>query len=248
MKYIKKSFQFGEQIVTLETGMVARQATGAVMVSMGDTVVLVTVVAEKEAAGGRDFFPLTVNYQERYYANGKLPGGFIKREGRPSKQDTLISRLIDRSLRPLFPDGFTNEVQVVATLMSLDTEILPDVPALIGAAAAIELSGIPFSGPLAGARVGYKDGNYFLNPVASHLKTSALDLVVAGTENAILMVESAAKELSEEIMVGAVTFGHREMQVAIKAIKELAGDVGKHKWSFKPSALHEDLIDRVKKR
>lgn len=247
MKYIKKSFQFGEQIVTLETGMVARQATGAVMVSMGDTVVLVTVVAEKEAAGGRDFFPLTVNYQERYYANGKLPGGFIKREGRPSKQDTLISRLIDRSLRPLFPDGFTNEVQVVATLMSLDTEILPDVPALIGAAAAIELSGIPFSGPLAGARVGYKDGNYFLNPVASHLKTSALDLVVAGTENAILMVESAAKELSEEIMVGAVTFGHREMQVAIKAIKELAGDVGKHKWSFKPSALHEDLIDRVKK-
>lgn len=247
MKYIKKTFQYGSHIVTLETGAIARQATGAVMVSMGDTVVLVTVVAEKEASENRDFFPLTVNYQERYYANGRLPGGFIKRESRPSNQETLISRLIDRPIRPLFPDGFTNEVQVVATVMSLDPNILPDVPALIGAAAAIEISGIPFAGPLACARVGYKDGNYFLNPTAKELKELDLDLVVAGTKTAILMVESEAKELSEKIMLGAVMFGHKEMQVAIEAIKELAQETGKQKWSFKPSETRTELKEKIKK-
>ncbi|MDR1057478.1 MAG: polyribonucleotide nucleotidyltransferase [Coxiellaceae bacterium] len=246
MKYIKKSFQCGEQIITLETGAVARQATGAVMVSMGDTVILVTVVAEKESAEERDFFPLTVNYQERYYANGRLPGGFIKREGRPSTQETLISRLIDRPLRPLFPSGFTNEVQVVATLMSLDPEVLPDIPSLIGAAAAIEISGIPFNGPLAGVRVGYQNGQYLLNPVASQLKASELDLVVAGTKTAILMVESEAKELLERIMLDAVMFGHKEMQVVIEAIKEFAQDVNKNKWIFKPSTVHQDLATNVK--
>lgn len=247
MKHIKKSFQYGEQIVTLETGAVARQATGAVIVSMGDTVILVTVVAEKEASIDRDFFPLTVNYQERYYANGRLPGGFMKREGRPSTQETLISRLIDRPIRPLFPEGFANETQVIATVMSLDPEILPDVPALIGAAAALEISGVPFNGPLACARVGYKNGSYFLNPTAKQLKDLDLDLVVAGTKTAILMVESEAKELTEKVMLDAVMFGHKEMQVAIEAIKELAHDAGRPKWAFKPSAAHQDLVGKIKK-
>ncbi len=246
MKYIKKSFQYGDQIITLETGAIARQATSAVVVSMGDTVVLVTAVAEKEASVDRDFFPLTVNYQERYYSNGRLPGGFMKREGRPSTQETLTSRLIDRPLRPSFPEGFTNEVQVVATVMSLDPEILPDVPALIGAAAALEISGIPFNGPLACARVGYKDGNYFLNPTAKQLKELDLDLIVAGTKTAILMVESEAKELSEKIMLEAVMFGHKNMQVVLDAIREFAADVGKPKWDFKPSAAHQDLVNKVK--
>lgn len=239
MKQIKKTFQYGEQLVTLETGAVARQATGAVIVRMGDTVVLVTVVAEKEAREDRDFFPLTVNYQERYYANGRLPGGFIKRENRPSNQEILISRLIDRPLRPLFPEGFTNDVQVIATLLSLDPDILPDVPALIGAAAALEISGIPFNGPLAGIRVGYQEGNYFINPGVKQLESSNLDLFVAGTKSAILMVESEASELSEEIMLGAVMFGHQEMQVAITAIQELAKDIAKPKWSFSLVAHHE---------
>ncbi|MBU0744455.1 MAG: polyribonucleotide nucleotidyltransferase [Gammaproteobacteria bacterium] len=243
---IKKSFQYGNQTVTLETGAIARQATGAVMVSMGDTVVLVTVVAEREPRAGRDFFPLTVNYQERYYANGKLPGGFFKREGRPSIQETLTSRLIDRPLRPSFPDGFTNDVQVVATVMSLDPNILPDVPALIGAAAAIEISGIPFNGPLACARVGYKDGDYLLNPTVLELKDSELDLMVAGSEKAILMVESEAKELSEKAMLGAVMFGHREMQVVINAIKEFAQESGKAKWEFKSVEVDQDLVNKVK--
>ncbi|EKE00624.1 MAG: hypothetical protein ACD_21C00308G0007 [uncultured bacterium] len=247
MKHIKKTFQYGEQIVTLETGAIARQATGAVMVSMGDAVILVTAVAKKDVAPNRDFFPLTVNYQERYYANGKLPGGFIKRESRPSTQETLISRLIDRPLRPSFPDGFMNEVQVIATLMSLDPEISSDVLALIGAAAALEISGIPFNGPLAAARVGYKNGNYLLNPSSQQLKTSELDLVVAGTKNAILMVESEAHELNEEIMLGAVMFGHREMQVAIEAIKEFAEDVGAKKWQFTPSEAQHELIAQIKK-
>ncbi len=246
MKYIKKSFQYGEQIVTLETGAIARQATGAVVVSMGDTVVLVTVVAEKEAATDRDFFPLTVNYQERYYANGRLPGGFMKREGRPSTQETLISRLIDRPIRPLFPEGFTSEVQIIATVMSLDPEILPDVPALIGAAAALAVSGVPFNGPLASARVGYKNGSYFLNPTAKQLQDLDLDLVVAGTKTAILMVESEAKELTEKVMLGAVMFGHKEMQVVIDAIKEFAEEAGKTKWDFKPSDVHQDLVKRIK--
>ena len=247
MKYIKKTFQYGEQIVTLETGAIARQATGAVMVTMGDTVVLVTVVAEKEARAERDFFPLTVNYQERYYACGRLPGGFFKREGRPSMQETLTSRLIDRPLRPLFPEGFINETQVVATVMSLDPDILPDVPALIGAAAAIEISGIPFNGPLAAARVGYKDGAYILNPGVKQLETLDLDLMVAGTKTAILMVESEASELSEKIMLQAVMFGHREMQIAIETIKEFAKDAGKPKWDFKPSQAHHELVTKVKK-
>ncbi|CAL7961139.1 polynucleotide phosphorylase [Gammaproteobacteria bacterium] len=247
MKYTKKSFQYGEQIVTLETGAIARQATGAVVVSMGDAVILVTAVAKKEAVPNRDFFPLTVNYQERYYANGRLPGGFIKRESRPSTQETLISRLIDRPLRPSFSDGFTNEVQVVATLMSLDPDVAPDVLALIGAAAALEVSGIPFNGPLAAARVGYKDGGYLLNPTVKQANASGLDLVVAGTKNAILMVESEASELSEEIMLGAVMFGHREMQVVIEAIKEFAAESGRQKWEFKPSEAQHELIALIKK-
>ncbi|MEI8055150.1 MAG: polyribonucleotide nucleotidyltransferase [bacterium] len=247
MKYTKKSFQYGEQTVTLETGVIARQANGAVIISMGDTVILVTAVAKKEAVPNRDFLPLTVNYQERYYSNGRLPGGFIKRESRPSTQETLISRLIDRPLRPSFPDGFTNEVQVVATLMSLDPEAAPDILALIGAAAALEISGIPFNGPLAAARVGYKDGAYLLNPTTKQASASGLDLVVAGTKNAILMVESEASELSEEIMLGAVMFGHREMQVVIEAIKEFATEAGKQKWEFKPSEAQHELMARIKK-
>ena len=246
MKSIKKSFQYGNHTVTLETGAIARQATGAVMISMGDTTVLVTVVAEKEPREGRDFLPLTVNYQERYYANGRLPGGFFKREGRPSIQETLTSRLIDRPLRPSFPNGFANDVQVVATVMSLDPNIQPDVPALIGAAAAIEISGIPFNGPLACARVGYKDGSYLLNPTVEELKDSELDLMVAGSENAILMVESEAKELPEATMLGAVMFGHKEMQVVINAIKDLAGEAGKAKWDFKSVEVDQELIAKVK--
>ncbi|MDR1012511.1 MAG: polyribonucleotide nucleotidyltransferase [Coxiellaceae bacterium] len=246
MKHIKRSFQYGEQVITLETGNIARQTTGAVLVSMGDTTVLVTVVAERESTEKRDFFPLTVNYQERYYANGRLPGGFIKREGRPSVQETLVSRLIDRSLRPLFPNGFANKIQVVATLMSLDPEILPDIPSLIGAAAAIEISGVPFNGPLAGGRVGYQNGNYLLNPKASQLKNSKLDLIVAGTETAILMVESEAKELSENDMLGAVMFGHKEMQTAIKNIQDFAQDVNNHKWFFTPVAVHQEFIIKIK--
>ena len=248
MKHIKKTFQYGEQTVTLETGAVARQADGAVIARMGDTVILVTAVAKKEAVPGRGFFPLTVNYQERFYSNGKLPGGFIKRESRPSTQETLISRMIDRPLRPSFPDGFLNEVQVIATVISLDPENYPDVLALIGAAAALEISGIPFNGPLAAARVGYKDGEYLLNPTVKQIKTSDLDLVVAGTETAILMVESAAHELSEEVMLGAVMFGHKEMQTAISTIKELAEEVGVKKWDYNSTATaaEDDLVAKIK--
>lgn len=245
MKQVKKCFAYGGQWMVLETGLIAKQATGAVMVSLGDTKLLVTVVAEKTPSEERDFFPLTVNYQERYYANGKLPGGFIKRETRPGVSETLIARLIDRPLRPLFPDGFTNEVQVIITLMSLDPQIAPDVPALIGAAAALEISGIPFGGPLAAARVGYENGQYLLNPTAKQLETSALDLVVAGTETAILMVESEAKELSEEVMLGAVMFGHREMRQVIKAIREFAAEVGVQKWKFSPVMQSRDYLNEV---
>ncbi|MCL5260451.1 MAG: polyribonucleotide nucleotidyltransferase [Gammaproteobacteria bacterium] len=246
MKSTKKSFQFGEHIVTLETGHIARQATGAVMVSMGDTMVLVTVVAKKEATPGRDFFPLTVNYQERYYARGKMPGGFIKRETKPGTPEVLISRLIDRPIRPLFPEGFTNEVQIVATLVSLDPEIQPDIPAMIGSAAALTISGVPFKGPLAAARVGYRDGTYLLNPTIKELETSSLDLVVAGTETAVLMVESEAKELSEEVMLGAVMFGHTQFQVAINAIREFAAEVGVEAWDFKPNTEHDELLAKLK--
>jgi polyribonucleotide nucleotidyltransferase len=228
----KKEIKFGDQVLTLETGEIARQASGAVMASLGDTAVLVTAVAMKEEVEGRDFFPLTVNYQERTYAAGKIPGGFFKREGRPSEKETLTSRLIDRPIRPLFPDGFTNEVQVIATVVSLDPEIDPDIPAMIGASAALAISGAPFNGPIGAARVGYKDGNYLLNPTASQLESSDLDLVVAGTENAVLMVESEAKELSEEVMLGAVVFGHEQMQVIIKGITEFAKEAGVQAWDW----------------
>jgi len=226
VKPIRKEFKYGDHTVILETGEIARQATGAVMASMGDTVVLVTVVGAKEAVAGRDFFPLTVNYQERTYSAGKIPGGFFKREGRPSEKETLTSRLIDRPLRPLFPDGFTNEVQVIASVVSVDKEVDPDIPAIIGASAALAVSGIPFNGPIAAARVGYTDGDFILNPTNSQLEASDLNLVVAGTQNAVLMVESEAMELPEQVMLDAVMFGHQQQQVAINAILELTAEVG----------------------
>ncbi len=236
-----KTFQYGNHTVKLETGEIARQASGAVMASMGDTTVLVTCVAKKEAVEGRDFFPLTVNYQERTYAAGKIPGGFFKREGRPTEKETLTCRLIDRPLRPLFPNGFINEVQIVATVVSLDPEIDPDIPAIIGASAAVALSGCPFAGILGAARVAYVDGQYLLNPNRSVLAESALDLVVAGTENAVLMVESEAKELSEEVMLGAVMYGHEQLQVAISAIGELVAEVGVTPWDWQAAAEDVEL-------
>ncbi|HEY4732635.1 MAG TPA: polyribonucleotide nucleotidyltransferase [Gammaproteobacteria bacterium] len=247
MTPIKKVFKYGDHTVTLETGEIARQATGAVMVTMDDTVVMVTVVGAKEADAGRDFFPLTVNYQERTYAAGKIPGGFFKREGRPSEKETLTSRLIDRPLRPLFPDGFTNEVQIIASVVSLNKEIDPDIPSIIGASAALAVSGIPFNGPIAAARVGYKDGSFILNPTLSQLATSDLDLVVAGTENAVLMVESEAKELSEEVMLGAVIFGHQQQQIAINAIRELASAVGTPAWNWQPTQHNGEMESDVEK-
>lgn len=241
----KKTFQFGQHSVTFETGNIARQATGAVLVNVSDTVVLVTVVARREATPGRDFFPLTVNYQERTYAAGKIPGGFFKREGRPSEKETLTSRLIDRPLRPLFPDGFYNETQVIATVMSINPEVDPDVPALLGASAALALSGVPFQGPIGAARVGYREGNYILNPTATELLDSQLDLVVAGTDQAVIMVESEAHELSEEIMLGAVLFGHEQMQVAIAAIRELAAEAGRPAWHWEPAEEDTTLLEQV---
>ncbi|MDQ4147368.1 MAG: polyribonucleotide nucleotidyltransferase [Pseudomonadota bacterium] len=229
---IQKTFQYGEHSVTLETGEIARQTTAAVMVTMADTAVLVTAVALKDPGEKRDFLPLTVNYQERTYAAGKIPGGFFKREGRPTEKETLTSRLIDRPLRPLFPKGFTNEVQVIATVMSLNNEIDPDIPALLGASAALTISGIPFNGPLGAVRVGYKDGRYLLNPTFSVLRQSDLDLVVAGTEKAVLMVESEANGLSEEVMLGAVMYGHEQMETAISAIRELAAEVKQPAWDW----------------
>src|ERR1700733_14332898 len=214
----------------------ARQADGAVRVSMGDTIVLVTAVAEKTVRAGRDFFPLTVNYIEKTYAAGRIPGGFFKREGRPSEKDTLSSPLIDRPLRPLFPDGFFNDVQVVATVLSLDPAIDPDIPSLIGASAAVSLSGIPFRGPIGAARVGYKDGQYLLNPTATEMEGSQLDLGGAGTEGAVMMVESEAKGLSEEVMLGPVVLGHTQMQIAICAIKELVAQAGKPRWTWSAPA------------
>ncbi len=245
MKHIKKSFSCGNQQITLETGEVARQATGAVMVNMDETVVLVTVVGAKQTNPGQDFFPLTVDYQERTYAAGKIPGGFFRREGRPSEKETLTSRLIDRPLRPLFPEGFYNEMQIVATVVSSNNEVDSDIPAILGASAALAISGIPFNGPIGAARVGYVNGEYILNPTATQLKSSSLNLVVAGTEQAVLMVESEALELPEDIMLGAVVFGHREMQAAIKAINELADEAGTPLWDFKPPVKDESLIARV---
>ena len=242
---IKKTFAFGEHTVSIETGEVARQADASALVSVADTVVLVTAVGQKTAVEGRDFFPLTVNYQEKTYAAGRIPGGFFKREGRPSEKETLTSRLIDRPIRPLFPDGFNNEVQVVATVLSLNPDVDSDIPALLGASAALALSGMPFNGPIGAAKVGYKDGKYLLNPTRTQLQESQLDLVVAGTAEAVLMVESAAKGLSEEVMLGAVVFGHEQMQVAIRAINELVSEAGKAKWNWQPAAAHTELQSAV---
>src|SRR4051794_21524136 len=216
------------------------------MVSMGGTVVLVTVVAAPKAREGQDFFPLTVDYMEKFYSAGRIPGGFFKREGRPTEKETLTSRLIDRPLRPLFPDGFFNEVQIIATVMSVDTEIDPDIPALIGASAAVALSGLPFAGPIGAARVGYLNGQYILNPSATQLKDSQIDLVVAGTEAAVLMVESEAKELSEEVMLGAVVFGHQQQQAVIDAIHSLVEEGGKPLLDWQPVAKDEDLVTRIR--
>jgi polyribonucleotide nucleotidyltransferase len=237
----RKSFQYGEHTVTIETGEIARQADGAVMVTMNDTVVLVTAVGSTKAVPGRDFFPLTVNYQEKTYAAGKIPGGFFKREGRPNENETLVSRLIDRPLRPLFPKGFVNEVQVVATVMSNNPDVNADIPSLLGASAALAIAGLPFAGPIGAARVGYIGGKYVLNPTRSQLLESDLDLVVAGTDNAVLMVESEADCLSEEVMLGSVVFGHEQMQTAIKAIKELAKEAGKPAWDWKPEEKDKGL-------
>jgi len=238
---VSKSFQYGPHTVTIETGEIARQAEGAVRVSMGDTVVLVTACAQRSARADRDFFPLTVNYVEKTYAAGRIPGGFFKREGRPTEKETLTSRLIDRPIRPLFPDGFYNEVQVVATVLSVDPEIDPDIAALLGASAALALSGIPFNGPIGAARVGWKDGQYLLNPTAKQLAESQLHLVVAATEHGVLMVESEAKGLPEDVMLGAVVFGHQQMQTAIRAIRELVTEAGKPRWNWQAPADNAEL-------
>ncbi|MBF6647982.1 polyribonucleotide nucleotidyltransferase [Methylobacter sp. BlB1] len=244
MNPIRKEFQYGDQLVTLETGEIARQADGAVMIDVDGTSLLVTVVGKKEANGG-DFFPLTVNYQEKTYAAGKIPGGFFKREGRPSEKETLTSRLIDRPLRPLFPDGYTNEVQIIATVVSLNPEVDPDIPALLGASAALAVSGLPFNGPVGAACVGYKDGSYLLNPSPAVLKDSELELVVAGTAKAVLMVESEARNLSEEVMLGAVLFGHEQMQTAINAINEFAQLAGAATVDFTAPEADAELVKLV---
>jgi polyribonucleotide nucleotidyltransferase len=237
----KKSFQYGPHTLSIETGEMARQASAAVVVKFGDTVVLCTAVAAKKATPGRDFFPLTVNYQEKTYAAGRIPGGFFKREGRPTEKETLTSRLIDRPIRPLFPDGFYHEVQVVTTVVSLDPEIDADIPAMIGASAALALSGAPFNGPIGAARVGYADGQYILNPTAKQLKESALHLVVAGTRDGVMMVESQADCLSEDVMLGSVVFGHEQMQVVVNAINELVKECGKTRWDWKQGAATAEL-------
>ena len=246
MSAIKKSFQYGDQTVTLETGEIARQCS-AVIVSMGDTQVLATVVGDKHPMEGRDFFPLTVDYQEKGYAAGQIPGNFFRREGRPSEAETLLCRLVDRPLRPLFPKGFTHEVQVILTVISFDPQIPPDIPALIGASAAMSISGLPFNGPVGAARVGYVDGNYVLNPTADQMAVSALDLVVAGTESAVLMVESEAKELPEDVMLGSVVFGHEQQQVVINAIKELAAEVNTQPMEWTAPEENTALAEAVEK-
>ncbi|OOO03372.1 MAG: Polyribonucleotide nucleotidyltransferase [Chromatiales bacterium USCg_Taylor] len=248
MRLVKKSFQYGSHVVVLETGEIARQASAAVTVSTGDTVVLVSVVGNKEPAPGRDFFPLTVDYQERTYAAGKIPGGFFKREGRPSEKETLTSRLIDRPLRPLFPEGMTNEVQIIATVLSLDPEIDPDIPALIGASAAVSISGIPFKGPIGAARIGYLDGNYVLNPTFSQIKSSRLHLVVAGTQSSVLMVESEADQLAEDVMLGAVMFGHEQMQVVIRNLRDFVHEVAPVPWTWQPAVQDTALMSAVESR
>ena len=246
MAKVTKTFQYGQHQVTLETGEIARQASGAVIVKMADTVVLVTAVGNKNAKEGMDFFPLTVDYQEKFYAGGRIPGGFFKREGRATERETLTSRLIDRPIRPLFPEGFRNEVQVIATVLSMNPEIQADIPAMIGTSAALMLSGIPFAGPIGAARVGFANGHYLLNPSITELTTSQLDLVVAGTANAVLMVESEAKELSEEIMLGAVMFGHQQQQAVINAINEFVAEVGVQAWKWEAPVSHDSMIATLK--
>jgi polyribonucleotide nucleotidyltransferase len=243
---VTKSFQYGSHEVTLETGEIARQASGAVMVSMGGTVVLVTVVAAPKAREGQDFFPLTVDYMEKFYSAGRIPGGFFKREGRPTEKETLTSRLIDRPLRPLFPEEFRNEIQVIAQVVSLNPEVDGDIPALIGASAAMSLAGVPFKGPIGAARVGYANGQYILNPTATQLKTSDLDLVVAGTSSAVMMVESEAKLLSEDVMLGSVVFGHQQMQVAIDTINAFVAEAGAKNFKWEAPAAKTALYDAVK--
>ena len=245
MAAIKRTFQYGDKTMTLETGEIARQATGSIMASLGDTVVFVSVVGKKNADHGRDFFPLTVDYQEKAYAAGKIPGGFFKREGRPTEKETLTCRLIDRPLRPLFPNGFVNEVQIVASVMSLDPTVDPDIVALIGASAALAITGIPFSGPIGAARVGYKDGGYILNPSFSDLEDSELNLVVAGTSTSVLMVESEAQQLSEEIMLGAVMFGHEQFQTVIENISALAAEVGTEAWDWQAPEEDKELASKL---
>jgi polyribonucleotide nucleotidyltransferase len=243
---VTKRFQYGKHTVVLETGEIARQAGGAVMVSAEGTMVLVTAVAAKSAREGQDFFPLTVDYQEKFYAGGRIPGGFFKREGRATEKETLTSRLIDRPIRPLFPEDFRNEVQIIATVMSLNPEVDGDILALIGASAALALTGAPFDGPIGAAKIGYKNGQYLLNPTTTELVDSELELVVAGTKNAVLMVESEAKELSEDVMLGAVVFGHQQMQIAIDTINELVAEAGRPKWDWQPPAKNAALIDALK--
>jgi len=245
LNHIKKSLIWGRHRLVIETGEIARQASGAVLINMEDTMVLVTVVGARQAQAGKDFLPLTVDYQERTYAAGKIPGGFFRREGRPSEKEILTCRLIDRPIRPLFPDGFYNEVQLVATVLSSNNEIDSDIPAMIGASAALALSGIPFNGPIGAARVGYLNGQYVLNPTATELQTTQLDLVVAGTEQAVLMVESEAKELPEDVMLGAVVFGHQQMQQVIQVIKELVEEAGAPAWNWTPPAKDETLSTRI---
>lgn len=246
MNPITKKFQYGQHTVTLETGAMARQATAAVLASMDDTTVLVTVVAKKDAKDGQDFFPLTVNYQERTYAAGKIPGGFFKREGRPSENETLTSRLIDRPIRPLFPEGFNNEVQIIATVISVNPQINPDIVSLIGTSAALAISGVPFAGPIGAARVGVLNDEYVLNPTMDELAQSKLDLVVAGTSSAVLMVESEAQLLSEDVMLGAVVYGHEQMQTVIQAINEFAAEAGKEKWDWVAPATNDALLNQIK--
>src|SRR5579864_4748081 len=235
-KVYRKELMWGGRRLVLETGRIARQADGAVLATYGETTVLCTAVAMKSSRPGQDFFPLTVNYQEKTFAAGKIPGGFFKREGRPSEKETLVSRLIDRPLRPLFASGFRNETQIICTVLSHDLENDPDIIAMIGASAALTISGIPFLGPIAGARVGYIDGEYALNPISPELSRSRLDLVVAGTQEGVLMVESEARELSEEVMLGAVTFGHRAFQPVIQAIIELAESCAREPWTLPPTS------------
>ncbi len=248
MNSVTKKFNYGDHEVTIETGRIARQATASVVVSMAETVVLVAVVGRKEAKPGQDFFPLTVNYEEKTYAAGKIPGGFFKREGRPSEKETLTCRLIDRPIRPLFPKGFMNEVQVTCQVISANKNIDPDIPAMIGVSAALSLSGIPFSGPIGGARVGFTKDGYLLNPGYDALEDSDLDMVVAGTEAAVLMVESEAKELTEDQMLGAVLFAHQEMQVVIKAINELKAEAGKEAWDWQPAEENTALVESVSEK